>query len=100
MRSLVIAAVACALLTWTGCGKPKGPAVDSEPFEAAVAAYLDNHNMALAIKEVKAGPTVDGDKATMTASLTHAELGGASVTWEFEFEKGADGSWKAVRHQD
>ncbi len=83
-----------------GCGESPGPAVESAPFEEAVATYLDEHNMALAIKDVKEGPIVEGETATMTTSLTHAELGGAAVTWEFEFEQGGDGAWQAVSHQD
>ena len=86
----------CALL---GCGEPE-VTVDPTPFKSAIATYLDRGNMALAVKEVKEGPTVDGDTATLTASLTHAELGGPSVTWEFRFEKNADGSWKVVSHED
>jgi len=27
-------------------------------------------------------------------------VGGASVTWEFSFQKNADGTWKAVSHHD
>ena len=83
-----------------GCGGSVGAVVESGPFEKAVARYLEEHNMALAIKEVKEGPVVDGSSATMTVSLTHAELGGAAVTWEFEFEKSGNGAWKAVGHQD
>ena len=100
MKSVFAIAVSGLLVLVLGCGGPPEPAVASGPFEEAVAKYLDEHNMALAIKEVKAGPSVDGDTATMTVSLTHAELGGASVTWDFEFEKIEDGSWKAVGHQD
>ena len=83
-----------------GCGGPGKAAVDSGPFEEAVAKYLEEHNMALVIKEVKVGPVVEGETGTMKASLTHAELGGAAVTWEFEFEKTGDGGWKAVGHRD
>ncbi len=88
-----------SIVLLSGCGESAGPTVDSTPFEEAVATYLDEHNMALAIKDVKDGPIVDGASATMTTSLTHAELGGAAVTWQFEFEKGENGTWKAVRHQ-
>lgn len=99
MKGLVAMVLGCLFVSLLGCGGTEGPAVDSGPFEAAVVKYLDEHNMALAIKEVKAGPVVDGETATMTASLTHAELGGAAVTWDFEFEKAGDGGWKAVRHE-
>jgi hypothetical protein len=100
MKGLAAVVSGCLLVSLLGCGGAAGPAVDSGPFEAAVVKYLDEHNMALAIKEVKAGPVVDGETATMTASLTHAELGGAAVTWDFEFEKAGEGGWKAVRHED
>ena len=82
-----------------GCGESKST-VDSAPFESAIAAYLDRNNMGMAVKEVKEGPTVDGDTATLVASLTRADVGGPSVTWTFRFEKEADGSWRAVSHED
>ena len=99
MKGLFAIVLASLFVFVLGCGGAAGPAVDSGPFEEAVAKYLDEHNMLLAIKAVKAGPIVDGNTATMTTSLTHAELGGAAVTWDFEFEKGEDGTWKAVRHE-
>ena len=37
---------------------------------------------------------------TRFPSLTRAEVGGPSVTWDFFFEKGPDGTWTAVRHED
>lgn len=83
-----------------GCGGTDQPAVDTQPFEEAVARYLEENNMALAIKEVKAGPVVEGARATMTASLTHAELGGPSVTWHFEFEKPKGLPWKVISHHN
>lgn len=55
--------------------------------------------MAMALKEIKEGPTVENNTATLKASLTHAALSGPAVTWEIRFEKGADGSWKAVSHR-
>ena len=82
-----------------GCGEPEVTA-DPAPFKAAIATYLERGNMAMAVKEIKKGPTVEGDTATLTASLTHAELGGPSVTWEFRFEKDPDGAWKVVSHED
>jgi hypothetical protein len=96
--------LAALVLTWiplvAGCGEAPSNSVDTGPFERAVEQYLEEHNMALAIKAVKEGPSVDGNTATMTTSLTHAELGGASVTWEFQFEKNTDGTWKATGHSD
>jgi len=87
------------LCCFAGCGEPE-PTVDAAPFEKAIAEYLERSNMAMALKAVKEGPTVSGDAATLTASLTHAELGGPAVTWEFTFEKSADGTWRAVGHED
>ena len=84
---------------FAGCGEPE-PTVDSAPFEKAIAEYLQRSNMAMALKAVKEGPTVTGDAATLTASLTHAQLGGPAVTWEFTFEKSADGAWRTVGHED
>ncbi len=101
-RSPMILAGCC--LAWAvfsaGCRRTPGEAVDAAPFRAAVERYLDQHEMALAIKAVKQGPSVEGDTATMTVSLTHAQLGGAAVTWEFSFQKNADGTWRAVSHHD
>jgi len=92
-----VLALACAWLA--GCGKSEST-VDSAPFESAIATYLDRNNMGMAVKEVKEGPTVTGDTATLVASLTRADVGGPSVTWTFHFEKQHDGSWQAVRHED
>jgi hypothetical protein len=94
----VVASVA-ALLLGLGCGKTQGMKADPEPFKKAIAEYLESHNMAMAFKEIKDGPTVEGTAATLTASLTHATLGGPAVTWQFRFEKSADGTWKAVSHK-
>jgi hypothetical protein len=55
--------------------------------------------MAMKIKEIKQAPAVDGDKAQLQASLTHEQLGGPAVTWDFEFEKQADGTWRVLRHR-
>ena len=87
------------LITLVGCGKAES-AVDPAPFQAAVEQYLDQHGMALRLKTIRNGPTVTGNRATMSASMTHVELGGPSVVWEFEFEKTAGGDWTVRRHQD
>jgi ketosteroid isomerase-like protein len=72
---------------------------DPEPFKKAIAEYLERNNMAMALKEIKQGPLVEGDTATLTASLTHAALGGPAVTWQIRFEKQRDGGWRAVSHK-
>ena len=82
-----------------GCGE-KAPVVDDAPFRAAAVEYLEFNNMALAIKEIKTGPTVDGNNARLSASLTHDQLGGPSVTWEFQFAKQSDGTWSVTGHSD
>ncbi len=89
--------LACAWLV--GCGKSEST-VDAAPFESAIAEYLDRNNMGMAVKEVKEGPTVTGETATLVASLTRADVGGPSVTWTFRFEKESDGTWKAVSHEN
>jgi len=98
----VIAAAALLLacvVALTGCGKSGASAADPEPFKKAIAQYLESRNMAMALKEIKEGPTVEDRSATLTASLTHATLGGPAVTWRFRFEKNPDGSWKAIEHK-
>jgi hypothetical protein len=75
-------------------------AVDPAPFEAAVTQYLARNDMAMRMKEIRQGPTVDGDQATMSASLTHRDLGGPSVVWQIQFQRGKNGQWTVVGHQD
>jgi len=92
-------AVVLLVFSLSGCG-PAEPAVDPAPFEAAVTEYLRQKNMAMAVKQIKEGPTVTGKTATLTASLFHAELKGPTVTWEFSFQQTAGGGWKVVAHKD
>jgi hypothetical protein len=101
LRPLGIVAILLGVFfgAMVGCGTKKGPAVDVEPFKKAIAEYLQRNNMAMALKEVKEGPTVQDKTATLTASLTHAQLGGPAVTWQIRFEQNPDGSWKAVGHK-
>lgn len=93
--SLLMALIALA----AGCAEA-APSVDPEPFRKAVTQYLEQNNMALRLKEIRVGPTVSGDQATMKVSLTHAQLGGPSVVWTFEFQRSGDGSWQVVSHTD
>jgi hypothetical protein len=97
LRAWILPAVLVCLSA--GCGKSAAPVADSQPFEAAVARYLEQNNMGVALKDIKAGPTVEGPTATLTASLHHATMGGPAVTWTFRFEQDADGTWKAVSHK-
>lgn len=87
------------LFTLSGCDDAPA-AADPAPFESAVARYLTRNDMALRLKEIRQGPLVDGDQATMSASMTHRDLGGPSVVWEFQFRRGDDGQWTVVSHQD
>ena len=93
-RYTVVALIATGV--W-GCTDSAPPAVDATPFRDAIASYLETNQMALKIKEVKEGPTIDGDRAVLTTSLEHQELTGPAVTWKFEFER-QEGQWIAVRH--
>jgi hypothetical protein len=82
-----------------GCGKCESPTADPQPFKAAITQYLERNNMAMALKEIKAGPTIEGKTATLTASLQHASLPGPAVTWRFRFEPNPDGTWNVVSHK-
>ena len=93
---VLIAVMACFL---AGCGKSKSPAADPQPFKVAIAQYLEQNNMAMALKEIKEGPIVEDKTARLTASLTHATLSGPAVIWQFRFTQNPDGTWKAVSHK-
>ena len=97
LRAFVLLALFACLIQ--GCGKSESPTVAPQPFKAAVAQYLERNNMAMALKQIKAGPTIEGKTATLTASLQHATIPGPAVTWTFRFEQNADGTWNAVSHK-
>lgn len=97
LRAVVL--LASFLCLSHGCGKSESPTADPEPFRAAVAQYLERNNMAMALKQIKAGPTIEGKTAALTASLQHATIPGPAVTWTFRFEQNADGTWNAVSHK-
>jgi len=90
--------VVVLFLVSVGCG-PEASTVDATPFRQAIETYLSNNNMAMAIKEVKQGPDVEGTNAQLKASLVHETLGGPSVTWTFYFEQSGE-AWTVVRHED
>ncbi len=98
-RSAIQVLIAAVLVGMLGCGEEPAP-VDETPFRQAIDEYLDSNNMALAIKAIKEGPTISGDNAQLSASLVHQELGGPSVIWSFHFERGQNGKWSVVRHED
>ena len=89
----------CLTAVLVGCAK-QASQVDDAPFREAIERYLQESNMALAIKEIKSGPTIDGSNAALSASLTHDQLGGPSVTWDFQFARQPDGNWSVTGHQD
>ena len=94
--------VVFAVVIWSslpGCGASDSH-VDSAPFEAAVAQYLARNDMAMRLKEIREGPAVDGNQATMTASMTHRDLGGPSVVWTFQFERADDQAWTVTSYSD
>jgi hypothetical protein len=96
MQKLLIACVSLAAVA--GCAKKAASTVDPEPFKKAVATYCERNNMAMAVKEIKSGPELSGTTATMTASMSPAQLPGPSVTWTITFEKDAAGAWRATKH--
>ena len=90
---------AASVVSWAGCGGSQAT-VDPAPFQAALTQYLAKNDMALRTKEIRQGPTVDGDLATMSASMTHRDLGGPSVVWEIQFRREANGQWTVIGHHD
>jgi hypothetical protein len=42
---------------------------------------------------------IEGEQAAVSASLTHEQLGGPSVTWKFQFTK-QSGDWQVTAHED
>ena len=98
-RCTVFITVVFGILALGGCQK-LASAVDDAPFRNAIGDYVQGNNMAMKINEIKQGPVIDGDTARLTASMTHEQLGGPSVTWEFQFVKQPDGSWRATSHKN
>ena len=88
----------CCLAGCGGSGEPSATE-DPAPFLQAVEKYLDQNNMAMSVKQVKAGPTVNADTATLTASLTRSDVGGPSTTWTFTFERNSEGVWSATGYE-
>ncbi len=98
-RSILILTCLIGAAASCGCGKATAT-VDDAPFRAAIADYLKANNMALKVKNIKEGPVVEGEQASLSASLTHEQLGGPSVTWKFQFAKQPDGDWRVTMHED
>jgi len=97
-RFAVLLLVVLAAVDLSGCRKQPAR-VDPTPFRLAIDDYLESKNMAMAIKEIKEGPVIEGDTARLTASLSHRAIGGPSVTWTFHFER-QNGKWAVVKHED
>jgi len=96
---VLIGLFGCCLLLFIGCG-PAPATVDDTPFREAIGQYVQANNMAMKIKEIKQAPTISDNKARLQASMTHEQLGGPAVTWDFEFNKETSGKWRVVRHAD
>jgi hypothetical protein len=96
---VLIGLFGCCLFLCIGCG-PAPATVDDTPFREAIGQYVQANNMAMKIKEIKQAPTISDNTARLQASMTHEQLGGPAVTWDFEFNKEASGKWRVVRHTD
>ncbi len=92
--------LAVTLCLLSGCGTDRTSDVDPAPFEQAISQYLQQNNMALKIKKIRSGPSIDNDTAAMSASMTHQELEGPSVVWNFTFQRDNNGQWSVTRHSD
>ena len=84
------------MLFYSGCGKPKVPAIDTAPFEQAIKKYLAAKQMDMKVskfREIK----VDGNKASAECSMKAASdiAAGPAVCWSFTFEK-KDGTWRVT----
>lgn len=98
-RTLLMLTSLLGTIAACGCGTPT-TTVDDAPFRVAIADYLKANNMALKVKQIKEGPIVDAEQATLSASLTHEQLGGPSVTWKFQFAKQPAGDWLVTGLED
>ena len=74
----VFVLIVVLVFLFQGCCKSESPTVDPQPFKAAVAQYLERNNMAMTLKQIKAGPIIEGRTATLAASLQHATIPMAS----------------------
>jgi hypothetical protein len=100
-RSIIAGLTALALgvaLCCPGCGKENAAkSVDSKPFEAAIADYLQSSGYGMKIASVQ---RIDqnGDTATAVCKMQEAEGTYAlTVTWEFSFRR-SKGRWQVERH--
>ena len=84
-------------LTLASCEKSDVDPALSAPFQAPIEEYFRNNSYGMAISRFKA-VGIEGDQASITASLHAADAPQVHVTWKFEVEK-RDGNWFVVRHQ-
>ena len=101
-RMILIAAGVMFALFLTACGRgtpPAPTAADTPLFQTAIAAYLEANSMGMAVTSFEQ-LQVDGASAKAVCKLKAVEGDyNMAVTWEFEFEKTADG-WKVKgRHK-
>jgi len=93
---VILAAVAFCLLGRGGTG---GATADTAPFEAAIAQYLEDKNMGMKVTEFRS-LDVEGSAAhAVCRMMEQSGLHNVKVTWQFEFERKADGTWVALSHQ-
>ena len=84
--ALLILTALCVISTGCGREEPAGP--DSAPFEAAIAAYCDDHHMDMEVAEFKS-LTATAKAAMREKSALH----NITITWEITF-KLEGGRWK------
>ena len=102
MKTTIITALASlavgAALYCAGCSKSDSVSqVDSKPFEAAIADYLQSKSFGMKIASVE---RIDqhGDMATVVCKMQEAEgTYELKVTWEFSCRR-SDGSWQVESH--
>ena len=97
IASLTAVALGVALCC-AGCGKENtAQRVDSKPFEAAIADYLQSKGYGMKIASVQ---RIDqnGDRATAVCKMQEAEGTYAlTVTWEFSLRR-SNGHWQVESH--
>jgi PBP1b-binding outer membrane lipoprotein LpoB len=100
-RPIIAGLTALALgvaLCCAGCSKKNAAKpVDTKPFEAAIADYLQSNSFGMKIASVQ---SIDqkGDTATAVCKMQEAEGTYAlTVTWEFSFRR-SNGHWQVERH--
>ena len=96
--SLVVFSLALAM-PLPGCVKSKA-LIDDAALQQTIERYLDAHNMALSVKEIKEQTLSADRELQIKASLVHRELKGPSVTWTFFLHEQPAGQWQVVRHED